>query len=152
MKETEIQLEICKDIRKAHPGAVAYKQTNQFLSGKPDLFIAHTSIRLNCMMLEVKTDKQGPKKDRDGYPVGLTDLQRKELRDLQKAGVRCGWAMVVQIGNGRRAMFVSPDPEAERTPALTTCLNGFDWTIRADWWRRWPGGEWALPWISERIG
>lgn len=149
MKETEIQLEICKDIRKTHPGAVAYKQTNQFLSGKPDLFIAHTSIRLNCMMLEVKTDKQGPKKDRDGYPVGLTDMQRKELRDLQKAGVRCGWAMVVQIGNGRRAMYVSPDSEAERTPPL---IEGQGSMNVYHWWKRWPGGEWALPWISERIG
>lgn len=141
MKETDIQLEILRDVRRLYPGTWGFKLSNQFLAGKPDLFIAAPGH--NPVFLEVKYEK-APKKAR---PVSLSDitaLQWKNIREARAAGLKAGWAMVLERGNGMRCMAVG---YGEIDPVYDPA----DPAGNGTWWLRGRGESWSLPFVSMRL-
>lgn len=76
----------------------AFKITTSFASGVPDLYV---KAPLYCAMwIELKFMK---------YPgkISLTPVQRKFMRDEQRAGGRAGWAVCVD----GHALYANNNPE-----------------------------------------
>ena len=141
MKELDEQKLIIDDIRAQSSDAVAFKAGGVMTTtGRADLYIAVPGWR--SLWLEVKVENW-PKRG-NVIMVNLTALQRKFIRDLQKAGKHAGWAVVVRHpATQNRHMFIGTHPD-------TTNITPNDpmSTIRL---RR--GGQWSLDFImrlSER--
>lgn len=117
MANTEAQfrqeiIAACRGIKYAH----VFSVSDRFQSGRPDLYIKHPEFP--PVWLELKFVRtQGPQDDqrrKTGYPLRLTQLQRKFIADEQKAGGHAGWALCVKEGASAWVVYASSDAEAKR--------------------------------------
>ena len=92
MREVDIQSQMVRDV--GRDGGFAYKASNRFLIGVPDLFIQMPGFP-SCQIEVKKLDKY-PKSG--VIPVDLTAHQRNHLCRLQEAGGYGGWLVAVKDG------------------------------------------------------
>lgn len=117
MANTEAQfrqeiLNECKRIKCAH----VFSVSDRFQSGRPDLYIKHPEFPPVWLELKfVRTQgTQDEARRKFGYPLRLTQLQRKFIADEQKAGGHAGWALCVKEGTSCWVLYASSDAEAKR--------------------------------------
>lgn len=95
MQELDIQRELIKAT--IVQGGEAFKMSNRFLVGVPDLFVQLPNHP--TALIEVKYEQR---KKMDGIVhVCLTGPQQNRIRLIQKAGGVAGWVLVVRVGLGR---------------------------------------------------
>lgn len=86
---------ILNDFKKAYPRALAYKQSHRFLSGVPDLRMAH--VKAGEWNIEVKYEPHMPKGVKS-VGLDMTELQRQWGKRARESGMNWGWALVVRDG------------------------------------------------------
>lgn len=130
LNELREQKRIIDDIKSQATRAVAYKQSNRFLAGVPDLYVSVPGWP--PFMMEIKV-ALWPRRG-DLISVNLTQIQRTKMIALQNAGTRCGWAVIVRRPDGRLGMYTGIDIRTHtvhiHTPASTIRDNGGKWSLR----------------------
>ena len=99
MKELDCQKLVVDAVREG--GGFAFKMSNRFLVGIPDLFIH--SPEYGTSLWEVKL-RDAPK-DMGGWCVYITAKQDQKLREYTKAGGFCGVISFVEGSDVRMAVF-----------------------------------------------
>jgi len=94
-------------------GGFAQKASDRFTIGVPDLFIhlePHGSFWIEAKVLTLA------KHHIRGYPIRLTPMQRATLDTMQKAGVQCGWVLLVRATSNRvDQLYASSDHQTAFT-------------------------------------
>lgn len=100
MKETDIQAVMVADAKLQ--GAFAFKMSNRFLIGVPDLFIQFD--KLPTAIIEVKYERKMP---RSGIvKCDLTAHQMRHINGINKRGGLSGWACAVKMNTGEFEIMV----------------------------------------------
>lgn len=110
MSELRVQRQIIEAVR--FHGGVAFKQSNRFLAGLPDLFIKLPGLQ--AAMVEVKWSPKINRLRRVG--VNLTPLQRKYLRDLRQVSMNAFWIVVGKQSLDTWMVLCGNDPDAVGAP------------------------------------
>jgi len=94
-------------------GGFAFKLSNRFLGGIPDLFLQMPNFP--SLMVEVKLWKTLPKPG-SNRPIanGLTALQKQTLMQMHLAGSHCGWLAICQEGTSEY-IYTCQDPNHNPT-------------------------------------
>lgn len=82
-----------------------YKAQRGFIKGVPDVELKVPELPLVKMEIKHEIFKKIPKI----VKINLTELQRKRLRDMQKANLACGWAVFVTVDK-ETWVFYDTDP------------------------------------------
>lgn len=108
MNELDFQAELKKEVKKQ--GGYAFKMSNQFLVGIPDLFIKlpnfDTAI-VECKLLPASYAKSGK------GPIKTTPLQKSNLSRMQKAGGISGTVILIDQ-KWPQLVVITDDPYQER--------------------------------------
>lgn len=136
LNELREQRRLIEDIKAQDPQAMAWKCSNRFLAGVPDLRIAVPNQ--SAFWLEIKVEKW-PSRGIE-LPVNLTALQRHWLKRAITAGEIAGWAVIVERPDRDLGMYVGMNPDVDKIPTILSPLS----TIRKR-----VGGRWALKFLVE---
>jgi len=130
MKEVEYQSLIIKEIRRNR--GFAFKCSNRFLIGVPDLFVKLSDTP--PAFIEVKVDRW-PSRSRIIRP-NVSPAQSQFLRNAATAGVAVGVMSIAEINSSRVAAWVGRDeevasdlyrsaPKAERSRLFYELLHNY---------------------------
>lgn len=120
-------------------GGHAFKMSNRFLVGVPDLFVK-LPIYQSCF-IECKRE-DWPKMPGTALRIALTPKQRAHLRAAQKAGQPAGWVVAFERGRGEFELLAGTDSEAETTTQDHVIQRGI---------HRARGQPWPIEQIVRRI-
>lgn len=128
--ELDVQSEFQKAVKAG--GGYAFKTSNRFLSGIPDMFVALPPWPV--MLIEWKKIET-PKRKGTLIEVALTPLQREKMKILGLAGAVCGWVLAVRGRAGYYGLLAGApgtkllwgQEEAERS--VFAKLPGAHWPI-----------------------
>lgn len=95
-----------------------YKAQRGFIKGVPDVELKVPELPLVKMEIKHEVFKKIPKV----IKVNLTELQRKRLRDMQKANLACGWAVFVTVDKQTWVVY-SSDPGIQGVTTTTSLVN-----------------------------
>lgn len=103
MSELQMQRLIIEDVKKC--GGFAFKMSNRFMVGVPDLYIA--TPRHWPVLVECKFVKELPKRKTTSVLLNLTPKQRHFIRQTQYGGGYSGWVigLKMKIGNKNHWKF-----------------------------------------------
>lgn len=120
MMEIQLQAELCKEARSQ--GGFAFKMSNRFLVGVPDLFCQIPSLRTT--LLEIKIERrQTPLLE-----AKLTEHQKNYLQRINDSGGVAGWATFVP--KGRAGNYIVYVGRYDMSPRFTTTRgHGEKWPI-----------------------
>lgn len=112
--EVEFQHQIIKAVKKQ--GGHGGKWASQFQVGKPDLLLQIPTV--GFVVMEVKLEK-APKGAEIRRSIGITDLQRIELKAWRRAGALSVIGVVFDRGaRDRRLVVLPPDTEVYQSDLL----------------------------------
>lgn len=103
-------------------GGWGYKTQRQFVKGTPDIELKMPLLPL-CK-IEIKHEVY--KKATCDVAIRLTELQRKRLRNMQKVGIACGWAVFATFGKTTWVYF-SPDPDTTHIFTGSNSVKALQW-------------------------
>lgn len=136
MNEREFQRCLVQESERA--GGYAFKMSNRFMVGVPDLFIKIPDfpvVLLECKMGRPVRNVHYPS-SRFTSSTGVTAQQARHLKRAQQAGVAAGWAVCVPGESGNCKIYVSVDVSGAlgdvdaKGPNEFVRLRGRPWPVR----------------------
>jgi hypothetical protein len=135
--ELSFQAELLDDARRV--GCNALRTADRFHVGRPDCYIKHPAFEYGAW-IELKFLRSA------GVKLGLTELQRRELRREQGAGGVAGWACCLVVTPGRLwRLYASVDTHA-------THINDLHFVGERKHGGKWPVHELMGKLYNERSG